>query len=499
MKPMASPRRRKTLSTLILTMAFSMACNAGQTSEKLGLVDFPSSCTELGNTTFNKGLALLHHMMYLQAEEVFAQGITQDKECAMLYWGVAMANFHPLWPGVPSNEEFARGKAAAAELKKQFKISAIERSLIDTVLAFYDPANDGFRGSVAKWAKAQSEAFAANPENIDVAALHALAQLSIAPRGDETFKHQRVVGSLLDTWHDKNPTHPGIIHYAIHAYDNPKLARRGLKHARTYDRIAPNVPHALHMPSHIFVRLGLWQESIDWNARSASAAKAKQHNGMMPNHYAHAMDYGIYSQLQLGNFSTAERMLEELLMVKNHQPNFGSAYALAASPVRVLLEQEKWSEVEQLPEIPHSAIRWEHFPQCVSMLWFGKGIGAIRAGDSLSATKALDKLTELHATLIANKQDYWAKLTEAQILSIEAWRELESGNVELAVQLQTKAADIEDTAGKSPVTPGHVLPARELLGDLYRKVGQDQLAQKAYANVLSHSPNRRRSVAQIGE
>ncbi|MFK7856735.1 MAG: tetratricopeptide repeat protein [Granulosicoccus sp.] len=482
-------------------LAISVAPMSGLASNQdvtaLGSVSFPTTCSEQANATFQEGLTLLHHMMYVQAEAIFNEGIEQDDNCAMLYWGVAMANFHPLWPGQPSTDETKNGSAAADKLAGMTNLSAPEAGLVDAVVAFYSPADASYRERVAYWADAMHNSYGASQNDLDTAAFYALSLLATAPRGDKSMEQIKAAGTLLEKLHDQAPQHPGVVHYAIHAYDNPLLAEKGLRFAQMYDQIAPSVPHALHMPSHIFVRLGYWDETIKWNRRSADAAIAQSHGDFVSGHFSHAMDYGIYAQLQTGDFEKAQESLEEFLAIANLQPNFGSAYALAASPARVLLEQGKWSEAADLPDTLHPAIPWDKFPQCVSMNAFARGIGAIRSGDIKNASNVLEELADLHATLDAKGLDYWKTLTEAQVLSIEAWREFSLGNKELAVTLQAKAADMEDNVGKSPVTPGHVLPARELLGDLLTEMGDEVNARIAYETTLSLSPNRRRSVLAL--
>lgn len=482
------------LTALAVAMAPFGAATELRAEGALGEVSFQTTCSEETNSAFQKGLTLLHHMMYVQAEDAFNQGIAADADCTMLYWGVAMSNFHPLWPGTPSEEETQRGTAAAKILSSAKELSPVEAGLVDAALGFFDPENDGYRASIAAWAAGQTAAFEASPDDLDTAAFYSLSQLATAPRGDKTMAQHRRTGDLLDALHEQNPDHPGVIHYAIHAYDNPPLAQRGLSYAQKYDSVAPTVPHALHMPSHIFVRLGYWDETIDWNIRSAEAALAQPHGNMISGHFGHAMDYRIYAHLQRGETEVADEVLKEFVTVSNHQPNFGAAYALAASPVRVLLETDQWAKAANLPDAMHPAIPWDKFPQCVSIRAFAQGIGAMRSGDENKATEALVELAELREKLVVAKQGYWASLTESQMLSIEAWRELARGNEELAIQLQTKAADIEDAAGKSPVTPGHVLPARELLGDLFAKIGDSARAHEAYDQTLAVAPNRRRSL-----
>jgi tetratricopeptide (TPR) repeat protein len=304
------------------------------------------------------------------------------------------------------------------------------------------------------------------------------------------------VGEALDALHDAAPNHPGVIHYAIHAYDNPPLKAHGLPYAEIYDKAAPAAAHALHMPSHIFTRTGDWEKSIDLNRRSAEAALGASKD-VVQSHYAHAVDYMVYGHLQLGQTAEAARLVDEMLAVSNHQASFGGAYALAASPVRLLLEQEKWTDAASLSSDMHSAIPWENFPQTVAMLWFAKGLGAARTNDVEAARAAVEELKKLHGAMEERGDKYWARLTESQLLTVEAWIELSEGNTDLALAHQTKAADLEDEIGKSPVTPGHVLPARELLGDMLSEMGRNEEAAEAYRATLAHSPNRARSLAVV--
>lgn len=459
-------------------------------------VDLPSSCNPQADAAVDEGLTLMHNMMYIQAEGVFNQAAAAEPECAMAQWGIAMANFHPLWPGGPTPEETARGLAAAEKLANLTAGNDLERGLKEAVLAFYAPDHDGYRARIFAWAAAQNDAYEANPDNIDAAALAALAMLASAPRGEEGVAVNAATGDLLDRLHEKAPHHPGVIHYAIHAYDNPPLKDRGAPYAVKYDKSAPNAAHALHMPSHIFTRTGDWAASIDLNRRSAEAA-LESSGDVIQTHYVHAIDYMVYGLLQLGEAEQAQVLVDDMLAEDNHQVSFGGAYALAASPVRMFMEQEKWAQAAALSPELHSAIPWENFPQTEAMLWFAKGIGAARSSDLEGARAAAEELGTLHEAMVARDQGYWAKLTEGQILSVEAWIEFGHGNDELALTMQAKAADLEDAIGKSPVTPGHILPARELLGDLYREMGEPEKAAEAYRRTLELSPNRARSLAAL--
>ncbi len=457
---------------------------------------FQTTCNEQAEKAFNDGLNLIHNMMYIQAEDAFNTAAAADPTCAMAQWGVAMSNFHPLWPGAPSQAETDRGSAAAEKLASMSSENAVEQAFMNAAAAFYAPNSDGYRAQLKAWADAQIEVAGNHPNNIDAAAFAALARLATAPRGPKRVDVLAQVGDALDELHKTEPDHPGVIHYAIHAYDNPPLKDRGRPYAEIYDKSAPNAPHALHMPAHIFTRTGEWDRSIDLNRRSAAAAR-EQSKDVIQTHYAHAVDYMVYGYLQLGDVEEAARLVDEMLAIDNHQVSFGGAYALAAAPVRLPLEQGQWEVAAALSPEMHSAIPWTKFPQAAAMRWFAIGLGAARSGDVATANAATEELSSLHAAMDEKGQVYWAQLTEAQIMTVEAWTALAGGNEDLAVAKQTTAADLEDRIGKSPVTPGHVLPARELLGDMLVILKKPGEAVAAYQATLQLSPNRSRSLTAL--
>lgn len=458
--------------------------------------DFTTSCNEAANTDFNKGLTLLHNMMYIQAEAAFTSAANADPDCAMAQWGVAMANFHPLWPGTPTAAETERGTAAAERLAMLPPGTPLENALVAAAEAFYAPQHDSYPARIAAWGETQIDAALRHPDDIDAAALGALAGIALAPNGPGRIDALAAIGDTLDTLHQAEPEHPGVIHYAIHAFDNPPLKTRGKPYAEIYDKTAPTAPHALHMPAHIFTRTGDWAASIDLNRRSAEAALA-QSTDVVQTHYVHAVDYMVYGHLQRGEHDEARRLVNEMLAIENHQASFGGAYALAAAPVRLHLETEDWDAAAAMSTDLHTATPWENFPQTVAMVWFAKGLGAARLGDIDAAKAAVEELARLRGVMEERQQDYWAELTEAQVLTVEAWIELAQGNGDLAVEHQEAAANLEDRIGKSPVTPGHVLPARELLGDILTELGRTEEAMAAYQATLALSPNRARSLTAI--
>ena len=486
--------RLKNLTVLAIA-AILMSVTAPATTIAGG-VDLPTTCSAQADDTVDEGLTLLHNMMYIQAEAAFNRAAESDPNCAMAQWGIAMSNFHPLWPGEPSDGETTRGSTAAKRLEAMEPGSDLENALAAAASAFYSPGHSGYGERLAAWAAAQIASHDKNPDNIDAAALAALARMATTPRDPERVATFAAIGDVLDGLHKKAPDHTGVIHYAIHAYDNPALKQRGIPYAQIYDKVSPSAPHALHMPAHIFTRVGRWEESINLNRRSAEAA-IEQSGDVLQSHYVHAVDYMVYALIQMGKTEQAEMLVDEMLAKRNHQVTFGGAFALAASPMRLVLEQDQWTEAAALSPVLHPDIPWQKFPQAVAMLWFTKGLGAARAGDVENALKAIDELKSLLETMQKGGAKYWSELTKGHILTVEAWIELAKGNSDLAVTLQTKAADLEDQIGKSPVTPGHVLPARELLGDVYRQLSRSDEAATAYRASLALYPNRARSLAAL--
>ncbi len=459
----------------------------------LGEVNFDISCDAETQKAFNTGLGLLHHMMYAQAEQLFQKWIAQKTECAMLYWGHSMSLFHPLWPDKITKDALTHGLQALTTAQKLHK-SQREQAYISAAITYYENwQNIPEKARVKAWANAHTKLYKDYPNDIDATAFYALSLLVMASPKDKTFSTNKDAGEILSAIIDKHPLHPGAIHYSIHAYDNPALAKLGLKPARAYDKIAPEVPHALHMPTHIFVRLGEWQDAINWNTRSATAALKYPTKASTSMHYVHALDYKIYGLLQLGE---KQKALETLRAIEPHHPiqnTFPAAYALAAMPARIGLEQKQWLQASQLKTRHPSYISWEKFPQVEAITYFARGIGSARSNNPQRAKESLTMLDQLYIKTQTTSPNYWAVLVDAQRKAVKAWIYFSQGKPQQALALLKEAAIIEDSVDKNPVTPGSVLPIRELLADMYAKTGNLDAAKTAYTMSLATSPNRRYS------
>ena len=493
---------------LVTTCALLLSINVGlangdrsmtAATGDLGKVDFPISCSAQARSRTERGLALLHHMMYALAKKEFKALAKKEPDCAMTHWGIAMTLFHPLWPGQPTKRELIIGSAAVEKAKRLNPPTKREQAYIAAVEAFYrDWETVGHPERIASWEVAQKKVYQENPDDIDAATLYALSHLATAPKADKTFAHQKKAGALLENLYAKEPRHPGVIHYMIHAYDNPMLATRAVKPARAYDKIAPDVPHALHMPTHIFVRLGIWPDVIGWNVRSAKAALKYPANKSISHHYPHALDYLIYAYLQGATDKKAEGVLQKIKADSNYQKTFVSGYALAAIPARYYLERKQWGDGAALEVRSPSAFPWEKFPQVEAITYFARGLSAARNGDAAAARMAIETLDVLYERSVKAGRRYWAVLVDAQRKTVAAWITFSKGKKNQALQMIREAADLEDSVDKHPVTPGAVLPARELLGDMLVLLGKYPEAIKAYEASLEISPNRFNSLYGAG-
>ena len=493
------------LVAIIVSVSLASYAHEGQEDEdiliknlgNLGKVNFSVSCTLDAQKGMNAGVGLLHHMMYAQAELLFAQWIEKEPDCAMMYWGYSMSLFHPLWSDSIKVEALTRGQSALATARK-LKSTTREKTYIHAASQYYENGemvSDQTR--TAKWAKAQAIVYQQNPNDIDAAAFFGLSKLAIASKKDSTFSQNKQVGAFLDKFRRQSPTHPGVIHYTIHAYDNTLLAKLAVEAARDYDKIAPDVPHALHMPSHIFTRLGMWTDVISWNIRSATAALNYPTNGSTTMHYVHAMDYLVYGYLQLGEGDKVQQALEQVESKHPHQATFPAAYALSAMPARLALEQRNWQQASQLKTQEPSYIAWQNFPEVEAITDYARGLGAARNNDLKAAKENLKVLDTLYEKTKIKSPDYWATLVDAQRKVVQSWITFSVGEKTQALIELRQAADIEESLDKAPVTPGAVIPARELLADMLFLNGDYSGALTEYKLSLTISPNRLNSVSGV--
>ncbi len=470
-------------------------------AEELGVVDFPIGCSPKAKPAFDRALAFLHSFGYEEARRGFEEAAQADPECGIAHWGVAMSHYHPIW-APPTPAERAAGAAAAEEAAQVGAKSERERGYIAAIGVFYrDAGTRDHQTRAQAFSSALEKLAAAFPEDDEAAIFHALTLLATAPPSDATYAQQKRAAAILNGLLPEHPRHPGIAHYTIHAFDYPELAELALPAARAYARIAPASSHALHMPSHIFTRLGLWQESIASNLDSAAAAKAlvgRTHPGAVSYDDVHALDYLEYAHLQLGDDAKARAVVEEVARATRFDsPNFAAAYALAAAPARYALERRDWRAAAALV-LPPAEISWERFPYAGAIIHFANAVGAARGGDLARARRAVQELAAAAAALRAAPPGGpydWAGQVESMHLAAAGWVAFAEDEKDEAVRLLAAAAEKEELVGKHPVTPGAVLPAREQLGDLLLELGRAPEALAAYEAALAEAPRRLNGVA----
>lgn len=461
--------------------------------EKLGQVRFPVSCNASVRKPFERAVALLHSFWYEEAGKAFYDVTEKDPQCGMGYWGVAMSLYHPLWEP-PDLEALKQGGAAIEKAKAAGAKTDRERDYIAAIETFYKDSDKlDHRTRALANEKAMEQVYRRYPKDEEAAVFYALSLLSTASPTDKTYANQKKAGEILEKIFSKAPRHPGVAHYIIHAYDSPPLAHKAIAAARSYAKIAPSVPHALHMPSHIFTRLGLWQDSIKSNLASSDAARdksAKNRPGAVSFEDLHALDYLMYARLQQAQDQQAKALLDQINGFQKAVPeNFASAYALAAIPARYVIEKRLWSEAESLTLRPRT-FPWSRFPWTEAITYFARGVGAARSGDVEAARKHAQKLQSIHDGLLEANQSYWADQVKVQRLAVDAWIARAAGKNEEALRLMRSAADLEDATGKHPVTPGPIVPAREMLGELLLELNQPRQALSEFETSLNASPNR---------
>jgi tetratricopeptide (TPR) repeat protein len=481
--------RWRMLLVLVFVLPYSLPLLEAQEThdhgapEKLGKVSFPVSCGPAVQEQFNRGVALLHSFAYSPANETFHHVAEMDPKCAMAYWGMAMTHFHQLWEPPLAPAMVATGQK---EIERAQEIGAgteRERQFIRALgLVYQDAATVPYRTRALNYERAMGDLARENRKDVEAQVFYALALLANASPGDKTHARQKQGGDLLEPLYREYPDHPGIPHYLIHADDNAELAPKGLSAARAYSGIAPSAPHALHMPSHIFTRLGLWDDSIASNIAARDAAERQGDTG----EELHAMDYLVYAYLQSGRDGEAAQVLEQLKSMSQLTPgDFKIGYASTAMPIRYAVERGKWADAAGIVA-PVGAP-----PHVVAIAVWARGLGLARSGHAAEAGAEVDRLRQIEEQLRAEGNEYWA--TQAGILKREvmAWSAQANGKADEAVALMRAAADEEDAVEKLPVTPGPIVPAREQLGSLLLEQNRPGAALKEFQVALVNAPGRR--------
>lgn len=491
---------RQSLVILIALLAgWGVARGHSGNAEKLGTIHFKVNGDAVTEEHIVRGVKLLHHMMYVEADREFVAALEHDSECGFGYWGRAMSLVHPLWPDVPNSDDIKRGADLInAGLSRPAK-DPRERAYLTTMAAlFQDPAAPSYPARLKAADEAWAKLAVAYPDDLDAAAFAALFHLAPArfARKDASNRLQIQSATSLDRILKEIPDHPGALHYKIHALDFPLLAGRALEVCDLYGGIAPEVPHALHMPTHIFTRRGEWEKSIDFNERSSAAARTLARiDGATNSHLPHALDYLAYAYLQRGQYAKVIAILDEVGHASGPYQSVNRpamAFAFTAIPARFALERRDWKAAAILPLRRPESFPWsDSFLYCDSIGRFARALGSIRSGDLDAARSEITEQEKIAARISAIiPGSYWAAQAEVQLLTTRAWLELKTGDQTKTLELMNRAVELESTVDKEAVTPGEVLPAGELLGELLIEVGRYDEAVSAFATQLSSSPNR---------
>jgi Tfp pilus assembly protein PilF len=490
------------LNLILFASALALAPAVQDTHQRhepqLGQVVFETSCSAGANALFQRALGWLHSFEYEQAARTFAEAAAADPRCAIAHWGIAMSYYHPLW-APPSAAELEGARSALANARGAGAASERERAYIAAIEIFYrDSGRLDHRTRVQAYSAAMEQLHRRYPQDQEAAIFYALSLIAAGTMDqDPAFARENEAGAILNSVLANAPDHPGVTHYLIHSFDYPPLAELALPAARRYANIAPASPHAQHMPSHIFVRLGLWEEAIQSNLASEAASRAFATAQGLPDSSSerlHAMDYLAYSYLQTGQDGNAERVLADLNAIRRADPPiFTVAFAATAIPARLALERRQWERAATLELQAHvrqlaplANFRWGE-----AHILFARAIGAARTGRIAAAREEVAKLREIEQALTIPPGTYdWRTQVAIERQIAEAWVAHVEGRSEDAVRLMRAAGDLDDATEKHPVTPGAILPAREQLGELLLELGRPAAALHEYEASLRRAPRR---------
>jgi len=469
-------------------------------SEKLGTVHFSTSCNEGAQKEFDRAVALLHSFQFSRAIAGFNAALKSDSSCGIAYWGIALSQWsNPFAAGNKDKGQLQAGRQAVERGVTTGAKTDRERAYIAAVSHLYkDFESVPQRARLIAYRDAMSELAVKYPNDHEAQIFYALAIAASEDPSDKTYAGRLKAGTILEKLFEQEPNHPGLAHYIIHTYDVPPLAGRALMAARRYSEIAPDAPHALHMPSHTFTRTGYWEDSISTNVAAAAAAKREGQTA----EELHASDYEVYAYLQTGRDQAAGRVLSSLAEIESRfdskaviagagSPSAGY-FALAAIPARYALERGDWKQAAELTP------RETAFPYTEAMTWFARGLASARLGQPPSAYEAAESLKQIRERLLKSGENYWALQVQIQELEVRSWAMLAEGKKEDALQVANSAAELEDGTEKSAVTPGPLAPARELLGEMLLQTNQPALALTQFEATLHKEPGRFRALYGAG-
>jgi len=472
------------LAALLLASGLSLAQQ--KPPEQLGKVSFPTSCDRKVQPAFDRAVAMLHSFWFQQGEKAFREILERDPSCAIANWGIAAILIGNTFGGNATAQDAQKAKEAIQRARLTGAKTERERFYIEAIAEYYDRFNDRPHRERMKSLAGAFEVVAKKfPKDDEAQIFYAIYLTATQSPSDKTFADTLKAAQILEPQFKKHPDHPGVAHYLIHSYDYPPIAEKGLNAAKRYADIAPSAPHALHMPSHIFTRVGAWEASATTNRRSIEVSRAEK----APNGGLHATDYMVYAYMQLARDNDANQALQDARRVTNIDPNNpGAAYALAAMPARITIERGMWKEAAQLET------RSSKFLQVDAMTQFARALGAARSGDAAAAEKGVQELARIVDGLKTAKNNYWATEVEVQRLGASAWSEFAKGNRDEALTLMRSTADLEDKSEKREGPPARLVPARELFGEMLLEMKRPAEALKEFEASDKHDPNRFRGL-----
>jgi hypothetical protein len=495
----------KKITTLILKplMLFGTSCALAQQEEhgshammstnQVGseYIEFAISCDHAVADEFNRGVALIHSFWFSEAINTFNNVLREDPDCAIAHWGIALGHWGNPFAGQRNAAQLARGQATMTLARATGSPDAREKAYIEAVGELYasDQPSAHYERTVA-YENAMAQLVQQYPDDKEAKIFYALAVNQTALPSDQTYSQQLKAAGILEPLFEENPNHPGIAHYIIHAYDHPPLAERALDAAHRYATLAPDAPHALHMPSHTFTRVGMWQESVDTNLRSAEIARQDNDAGSE----LHALDYQTYAYLQMAQDNAASAVVDHATQLISEVDitavgaTQAGAFAIAAIPARYALERGDYTQAANLVVIPADT------PHTQAITHFARALGAARSGNPAAAASDIDMLAELRARAEARQDAYWAQQIDIQWRIANAWVAFASDQREQGISLMRVAAEIEDGTDKAAVTPGPLAPARELLAAMLLESERPELALQEFESTLRKEPNRFRAL-----
>ncbi len=483
---------------LLLVFALGGGKAAGEEQKHaghaLGKVSFPVSCSSEAQEEFNRAVALLHHMTYRQAREAFEQVAKIDPQCAMAHWGVAMTLFQPLWPTRPSPNDLERGWAEVERAKKLNPPTERERLFIAAAEAFFlEPQGKDYWLRIRRWEQAMEKVYRAFPNDHEAMAFYALAHLAVAPSNSISHANSDRAAEILLRIYKENPEHPGAMHYLVHANDVPGRERESLEITRKYEQVAPDNPHALHMPTHIYTRLGDWDGVVRGNLRAAEAAlkyPAGEQGEFVWDEFPHAIEYLIYGYLQQGADEEAAAQLKRLREKPHLEPSFKTAFHLASTQSRYALERRDWKAATAITPREPANLDWDRFAWPEAITRFARGLGAVHTGKTEEAKAEVARLQALEGKMSAAGEELFMRNIRVLRLELSGWIAHADGDNEGGVAKLREAVELEGSTPKHAVTPGPTLPAAEQLGDLLLELNQPAEALAAYRRSLALYPRR---------